>query len=322
MTSSQSGVGSHQGGTVSRYRQHHLAGAQIAPEGAALLRECSSALEGLRSVPNREEFVGFAGSRAHDVLEAVDEHLQGYSRMLRLIGAPANRRDIMLEDLHFLTEKLGHVPRAEDVREACQNLQCASFQRYEEEFGSWDGALTAANILESTKAELRDEVLRERLKADLQKMFRSTGEVPNTATIKRAARAEETSSFKVYTRLFGDVNTAVRAALGDEILEEVQEGKKRLMELGFRAAQEFLGKTPSKTKLDAVSHLSDGRIPSSSQIRRVFGSLGALVQHCGFAPSKPGGKKKVEEPFGEGDAERLAAILERYLGAEDGHSRS
>lgn len=181
---------------------------------------------------------------------------------------PNKRRDIprgeLLAELYRLEDELGHVPRRDDLTEHSKFCE----DPYRRCFGSWAGALEAAEMERPPAIEVyKDDLL-----SDLQAVADTVGRTPTVPDIDEHAEY----AISTYQRRFGSWNDALKDA-GFELnhVNGISEGL-LLSEL-HRLADE-LGRAPRACEMSRKGKYSE------YPFRRQFGSWDDAVIAAGYEP--------------------------------------
>jgi hypothetical protein len=178
-----------------------------------------------------------------------------------LEAAGIDKRSRIIDELQQLASKLGRSPKTSDMREHswCSHGYIA------DEFGSWQAALDAAGVDETSRTELIDE------------LQRLDEEVPG-APMSTDMRSDGKFSAYRYTKKFGSWDEALEAADIDKrsrIIDELQ-----------RLANE-LGRTPKRADMREHSWCSN------SYISMEMGSWSTALEAAGLATTESPEKEDV-----------------------------
>ena len=182
---------------------------------------------------------------------------------------PTKLRDIpnseLLDELERLTNQLGQPPTVHQMEKHGR----FGAKTYSTAFGSWNEALSAANL------ELNKEknVGRSRLLDEIKRLRDASGEVPTAETMRRQGRF----AVNTYKRRFGSWNKALQA-VGYELNNRTNIPESELLE-ELKRLKDEIGETPK-----AIDMEKEGEFGWATY-KTVFGSWNDALREAGFNPT-------------------------------------
>ena len=177
-------------------------------------------------------------------------------------------KDELIAILQRKARELGRSPKVTDTR---RDKSIPSYATYYYAFGSWNGALEAANLrpaaLRYSEAELIDL---------LQKKAKELGKTPTALEVEVDPDMPTPTT---YRNVFGTWNEALKVANLRPIITQ-HWSKMELIDMLQKKAKE-LGRAPTASDMNA-----DDEMPSSATYRNAFGSWNEALLAADLSPNK------------------------------------